>query len=176
MKQLLLLLLGLGVTGPGFGLEPKDLMGTWYRTYGIYRPWTDENQGTLSYYEEDLMFDDTNTVFIYDGISKDIKGKSMYAIVKRDGEDFLVFYGPKQKPTDEDVQKKQGFYIRMNKDSKGMPELHLVTVKEHFKTLNSKNKNKKNKKKIEGMVYHRMPAEIITTVDFIIPAADRELY
>lgn len=174
MKQLLLFLLGLGITGSVFALEPKDLTGTWYRTYGIYRPWTDDNQGTLSYYEEDLIFDNTNTVFIYDGISKNIKGKSMYAVVKRDGEDFLVFYGSKQQPTDEDVQKKQGFYIRMTEDSKGIQELHLVTVKEHFKTLNSK--NKKNEKKIQGMVYHRMPSEIVTTVDFIIPSADRELY
>ncbi len=89
----LLIILPIGV----YALAKSDLEGTWYRNYGVYRPWLDTDQGVVLYYEEDLIFRADNTVFIYDDNTKIFKGKSMYALTIRNGKDFLVFYNSKMK-------------------------------------------------------------------------------
>ncbi len=140
-----------------WAVDESDIEGTWYRTYGVFRPWTDNNQGTMSTYEEDLVFHSDGTVYIYDKSSDSFKGKSLYMITERDDEDFLVFYTPDQNPKDDAIQQKQGYFISMSKDKDKHKMFNMVTTKEY-------KKNKKSK----GLSYKRVKNSYGET-KFVVP-------
>jgi len=146
MKKLLLLLLLPFSLVLGVDINIKLLEGTWYRTYGIYRPWTDDNQGTFSYYEEELIFHTDGIVFVYDDSSEELRGKSLYTILQRDNKQFMVFYKPDQNPKNDTVQKQQGFFVTLIQDNKDFDTLTLTTVKESKKRKPSSISYKKVKK------------------------------
>ena len=145
-KLLLLLLLQPFSLVLGVDIDINLLEGTWYRTYGIYRPWTDDNQGTFSYYEEELIFHTDNLVFIYDNSSEKLQGKSIYTILQRDNKQFIVFHKPDQNPENDIVQKQQGFFVTLTQDNKDFDTLTLTTVKESKKKRPSSVSYKKIKK------------------------------
>ncbi len=154
MKYLLILSL-LAVNT--WAVDESDIEGTWYRTYGVFRPWTDNNQGTMTTYEEDLIFHSDGTVYIYDKNTDSFKGKSLYTITERDDEDFLVFYTPDQDPEDDMIQQKQGYFVSISSDKDKHKMLNMATTKEH----------KKNKK-FKGISYKRVKKSYGNT-EFVVP-------
>jgi hypothetical protein len=145
-KLLLLLLLQPFSLVLGVDIDVQLLEGTWYRTYGIYRPWTDDNQGTFSYYEEELIFHANGIVFIYDNSSEELQGKSVFTILQRDNKQFIVFHKPDQDPKNDIVQKQQGFFVILEQDNDDFDVLTLTTVKESKKRKPSSVSYKKIKK------------------------------
>lgn len=155
MKNILLLLLLqpfsliLGIND----ISVKLLEGEWCRTYSVYRPWTDDNQGTFSYYEEVLMFDTNNIVFIYDSSSEESQGKSVYTILKRNNKDFIVFYKPNQNPKNNTIQIEQGFFVTITYDDNGVEILTLTTIKEEKKKKPSSISYKKIEHKAKSIQF-----------------------
>ncbi|MGL5956420.1 MAG: hypothetical protein ACRC0X_07465, partial [Brevinema sp.] len=119
-----------------WSIDPDTLKGNWYRTYGVYRPWTDSNQGTFSYYEEDLIFHPNNVVYVYDKNLEKFRGKSIYTLLERDGIDFIVFHTPNQDPKEDLIQQKQGFFIKISRSENNEETLQIVTVKDYNKAKN----------------------------------------
>lgn len=138
MKIVYLLLFALTSSGL-WAVDKDDIQGTWYRNYGVYRAWSDDNQGTVSSFEEDLIFHQDDTVFIYDKNSNTYRGKSTYRIVERDGKDFIVFYKPGDNPNDDAVQKKQGYFVTIKQDRDKHDVLTLTTVKDYERARNKSN-------------------------------------
>lgn len=171
MKKIFLLTLLVSSYSLSFAIKPDDLEGIWFRTYGVFRPWADNNQGTFSYYEETMIFYTNGLVYIYDGVTKDLKGKSLFKLIKRNKMDFIVFYEPNQNPRDDMVQTKQGFYINYVNDSKDLDTLYLATEKEAMKFA----KKKRSQKKFAGVKYQRVPA-IKSSTKFIIPNSETPIF
>lgn len=148
MKQILVLLLLSPMLS--FTITTEDMEGTWYRVYSVYKPWADDNQGTVSFYEENLVFNKVNTVYIYRDGKKDPFGKSLYTIIKRDDNDFLIFYSPEQNPKSKKIQDKQGFYVTIKSNTDQVRELHLLSAHEY-------KQNKKLSTKLPGILYKKIP-------------------
>jgi len=170
MKKILLFLL-VACQSISFAVKDDDIEGTWFRTYGVFRPWADNNQGTFSYYEEALIFNTNGIVYIYNGITKDLKGKSLYKLIKRNRMSFIVFYEPSQDPENNELQIKQGFYIHFAKDKTDLDNLYLAPEKEELKFLKKKNP----KKKFAGVKYQRIP-KVDTSTKFIIPNSETPIF
>lgn len=160
MNVVYLLLFVLSSTGL-WAVSKDDLQGTWYRDYGVYRAWSDDNQGTISTFEEDLIFHKDDTAVIYDKSSDTYRGKSIYTILSRDGKDFIVFYSPGQNPKDTKIQDKQGYYVSIEEDKKKHDVLVFVTVSDYKKA--------KNKSKARSMTYTRVQ-DSYGKVKFMVPS------
>ncbi|MGL4677081.1 MAG: hypothetical protein ACRCWI_05385 [Brevinema sp.] len=146
-----------------WSIDLQTLQGNWYRTYGVYRPWTDSNQGTFSYYEEDLIFHPNNIVYIYDKNSEKFRGKSVFTILTRVGLDFIVFHTPEQDPTEDLIQQKQGFFIKIVPLENNEESLQMITVRDYNKA--------RNKDSLKGINYRRVK-EVNQDLNFIIPQND----
>lgn len=150
MKQIVFFLIL--IPALSFSLTKDDIEGTWYRVYSVYKPWADDNQGTVSFYEEKIVFDKTGTMYIYRSDRQELLGKSLYKIIQRDENYFITFYSPDQNPKSKKTQDSQGFYINIAENKDQIRELSLLSLDE-FK------KNQKFSVKLPGILYKKIPEQ-----------------
>ena len=143
----IVLLFTLILTSTSFALEVKNLEGSWSRQWYEKVPRTDNLKGVGLERSAGLHFT-KDTVLIYEGNERNLVGKSEFSIMKRDGQDFIVYYGPKQDPKDLKVQEKQGYFVEFSEKEDGQGTITFYTVKEHEKNA--------SKKRYEGITYKEM--------------------
>lgn len=159
MKKILFIILLLSLS-IGHTIESKDFEGVWYRSYSVYLPWTDSNQGTVAYYKEELHFQTNNKVFVYDGNDQSVIGKSLYTLMEKDNEDYIVFYAPDQDPNTMNIQSRQGYFIYITTNNQQEVLLNLMTMKEH---------NKSKKREIYPGVIYKKKKFINNPISYISP-------
>lgn len=113
-----------------WALDENDLTGSWFRTYGVFSPWSAGNstKGSVLTYDEKLDFHPDNLVYISDSRADVATGKSMYMIMEKDDKDFIVFYSPNQDPMSKKIQETQGYYVMLKEHKDGTVELDLFTM------------------------------------------------